>query len=104
MTGRDILAAGIGAAIAASMMVALPSADRIMPAAAQAQQKAQPPRELSQEELRLLVLAIARAIASIAVDSERAALGVNRNAEDMQTLKERLAVLEGRLAELEKKR
>ena len=105
MTGRDILAAAIGAAVAVSTITVIPHADRFFLAAAQAQPTRQaPPPELTQEQLRFLVLAIARAIASIAVDSERAALAVNRTAEDIQTVTERLADIERRLAEVEKKR
>ena len=100
MTKRDIAAAIMGAGVALTVALALVPAGRslINPAYAQAQQSPTP------EQLRFLVLAIANAIASIAVDGERAAMAVNEATDRIRSLEERQRDFEKRLAEMERKR
>ncbi len=98
MTRRDLVASIIGAGIAMIVATAWPPVDRGIVGAAHAQQD--PPAERQ----RFLILAIANAIASVAVDGERTAMAVNEATDQLKILQDRLASLEKRLAELEKKR
>jgi hypothetical protein len=97
MTGRDLAAAAIGAGLALAM--AIGAVDfRLHPfgeARAQAGEIESP---------RQFMLAVAAALASVAVDSEKTAMKLNETGDSMGRLAERVADLEKRLAELERKR
>ena len=56
------------------------------------------------EEHRLLLMAIASAVASVAVDSERNAIALTRAEDQVKVLQDRIARLEARLVALEKRR
>jgi hypothetical protein len=98
MTKRDLGAAFLGACIALIVALALLAGDRGLttPALAQANPVA--------EHQRLLLLALADAIASVAVDGERAALAVNEATDQIKSLQGRMKDLEKRLTELDKRR
>ena len=98
MTSRDLLASIIGAGIALVVALVWLPTDRGVVGMAHAQQDQLPERQ------RFLLLAIANAIASVAVDGERTALTANEATDQIKVLQERLGTLEKRLAELEKKR
>lgn len=98
MSKRDILAFLLGAGITlAGVPIGLYSHHGLI-GTAEAQQAA------SDEPLRQLILAIADALASVAVDSERTAVAHNATSDRVAGLAERLGNLEKRLTELEKKR
>lgn len=108
MTRRDIAAAVMGAGAALIVAMALPQTEGSLVSPAQAQTKTQTQTQVQQnpspEQLRFLILAIANAIASIAVDGERAAMAVNDATDQIKNLEGRLREMEKRLAALEAKR
>ena len=98
MTRRDIIGLLAGAGIALAVAAILLPDDRRLVGQAQAQQ------DTASERQRHLMLAIANAIASVAVDGERTAMSLNQTADRVTDLEARLRHLEKRLAELESKR
>lgn len=102
MKSRDLFAASVGAAIAAAVFVLAPSISLTPAAFAQPQQRAQ--GQPAPDSARTLILAIASALASIAVDGERTAVALNEATDDMRALADRLSAAEKRLAALEAKR
>ena len=98
MTRRDLLAllAGAGMALSVASIVLPPGTGGF--GEARAQQQAMP------EGLRLMTLALANALASVAVDGERTAVAHNQTADRVADLEMRLRQLEKRLADLEGKR
>jgi hypothetical protein len=98
MTSRDLVASIIGAGIGMVVALAWLPMERGIVGAAHAQRDQLPERQ------RFLVLAIANAIASVAVDGERTAMTANEAMDQIKLLQERLGSLEKRVTELEKKR
>jgi hypothetical protein len=102
MRRRDLLAAFAGAVLALSAVATGVYGPGVLARAhAQTQAKTQ---DITRDEIRFRVLAIAAALASVAVDGERTAMAHNDTADRVADLAERLSALEKRLAELEKKR
>jgi hypothetical protein len=100
MMARDILAFLAGAGITLAVVTMGPQTDR----AAISQAHAQTQQEMLPDHVRYLLLALANAIASVAVDGERTAVALNATSDRLGVLADRLAGLEKRLADLEKKR
>ncbi len=98
MTRRDLMAllAGAGIALAVASVFLRPGVVGV--GQAQAQQ------EMTPERLRLMTLALANALASVAVDGERTAVAHNQTVDRVAALEARVRLLEKRLADLESRR
>jgi hypothetical protein len=103
MTRRDIVALLAGAGIALASAAALLPAGRAAVGDALAQGNAQAGRDAATPADRrgYLMLALANALASVAVDGERTAVSLNRTVDNVDELEARLASLERRVAALE---
>lgn len=95
MTGRLFTASILGAGALLVAAAAVPTPGLIGPASAQQAPAA--------DQQRSLLLAIANAIASVAVDGERTAMAVNDASDRIVTLEERVRTLERRLVDMEKR-
>lgn len=98
MTRRDLTVAIVASGVTLAVAIGYMAADRGLLSPAHAQQPSVP------EQQRQLLLAVASAVASVAVDGERTAMTLNETRDELTAVRSQLRALEQRLGDLEKKR